>query len=109
MEPTQKLPVTRENVFALCDEQIVSGVVPRTKDLRHFFDKPSSPKVSVYVTEWKEANPAKLNHSISYWRNLAQGLITKCDDLQLELNLVSQQLSDCQQHLNPPFAEEMVD
>lgn len=95
----EKLSVTRENVFAMCEVSIESGVVPTVKLIKPLFVNLKANRISAYIGEWKEENAVRLNHSPSYWRNLAQGLITKCDELQLEIDILKGRL-------NPPLESE---
>ena len=106
MEETTKFSVTRENVNKVCDLRIKAGIVPTAKEIRRLFDRPNSAAIGVYLKEWKDANRDQLDRSPSYWRNLAQGLITKRDELQLELNLALKEISTLRDHLNPPASEE---
>jgi len=95
-----KKPVTRANVFELCDTSLNSGITPRLKDFKCFFTAPSSPKLAVYFAEWKEANEDKLSHSVDYWKARADERALEIERLNSEIASLKEQLNTAESHLN---------
>jgi hypothetical protein len=60
----EKLPVTRANLYELCDGLLAERKTVVLKQIRKRFLQETSPKISVWFSEWRDENKDLLKPTV---------------------------------------------